>query len=454
MSDFFDLLKSQHLFFESGQTKSYDFRLSALTDLENALIHRERLILAALKKDLNKAPFESYATEFGVVLDEIKYAKKHLKKWMSPQRRSVGLKNFPAQGRIYREPYGSALIMAPWNYPFQLLINPLVASIAAGNCTVLKASEDAPATSQVIKTLIECIFKPDYVAVILGDVSVSKQLLTHQFDLIFFTGSSSVGKMVMKAASEFLTPVTLELGGKSPCIIDETAQLSLAAKRIVWGKFLNAGQTCVAPDYLLVHESVSAQLITVLKEHIQAMYHKALSNPDYPSVINDGHFKRLTQLIRNENVIFGGDFDAPSKKIEPTLIFTDNWESPIMQEEIFGPLLPILTYSSKEDLVKKLNQKEKPLATYLFTTSKVNETYFLNALSFGGGCINDTVVHVASPTLPFGGVGNSGMGAYHGEKGFDTFSHAKSILKKSNLIDFPFRYPPYKEKWFKLLKKL
>ncbi|WP_374285821.1 aldehyde dehydrogenase [Lactococcus sp.] len=454
MNDYLSLVKKQGRFFNSGQTKSLAFRLSALTKLETAILNNEQDILDALATDLSKAAFESYATEIGLVLDEIRYNKKQLKKWMRPKKVATGIKNWPSRGYIYPEPLGLSLIIAPWNYPFQLLLAPLVSSIAAGNCSVLKAAEDAPATERIIKEMLHQTFDEDYIALVSGDKTASTALLELKFDKIFFTGSTAVGKIVMRAASQHLTPVTLELGGKSPCIVDETASIERAAKRIVWGKFLNAGQTCVAPDYVWVHQSQKKALIEAMKREIQLMYPHPLDNADYPAVITDRHFKRLLGLIEADRLICGGQANPKNRKLAPTLLDLDGWDYPVMADEIFGPILPILTYQNFEEIQLILQEKPKPLAAYLFTTSQKNEKIFLNTLSFGGGCINDTVVHVATSRLPFGGVGASGMGSYHGFKGFETFSHFKSVLKKSQIIDLPLRYPPYQEKWFTLLKKL
>lgn len=452
--DFSKLLQEQRQFFESGRTHSLHFRLTALSKLEQWIKSHEGDILSALKLDLNKAAFESYTTEIGLVRDEIHHTQKHLKQWVKPKRVRGNLKNWPSHGKIFSEPYGVVLIMAPWNYPFQLTLDPLIAALAAGNCVVLKPSNYSKATSKLIKQLCSEIFEPSHVFVIEGGREENTALLDQHFDSIFFTGSPAVGHLVMAAASKFLTPVTLELGGKSPCIVDETADIRLAAKRIVWGKFLNAGQTCVAPDYVWVHESIKSALIEQMIASIKQFYGDALINEAFPKIINEKHFIRLKGLLKNEKIIFGGFDDPVKNKISPTLLDEVLWHSPVMQEEIFGPILPIISYKSKEEIIKKMNTLPKPLATYLFTRSKASEKYFLNHLSFGGGCINDTVVHVASTSLPFGGVGNSGMGNYHGKRGFETFSHSKSILFKSKKWDVPLRYPPYHEKWLKILRKL
>ncbi|MFC4652529.1 aldehyde dehydrogenase [Lactococcus nasutitermitis] len=454
MNDFSDILLKQREFFASGRTRELDFRLKNLTELSKWIVAHDGEILTALKIDLNKAAFESYATEVGVVLDELRLTKKSLTAWSKVKRVPANLKNFPAYGKIYPEPYGVALIMAPWNYPFQLLIDPLIAAIAAGNCVIVKPAEEAPATSHLIAKMCAEIFSDSFVSCVEGDKTVAEALLQLHFDKIFFTGSPAVGKIVMRSASEFLTPVTLELGGKSPCIIDETANLKLAARRIAWGKFLNAGQTCVAPDYLLIDEKIKKIFLTELSKTLMDFYGNALTNNDYPKIINERHFARLVALMTNEQIFLGGQTDELSRKIAPTILDNVSWDAPVMQEEIFGPLLPILTYKQKEEVIEQINSRPKPLACYIFTENKKNEQYFLKNLSFGGGCVNDTVVHVSVSSLPFGGVGNSGMGAYHGKAGFDCFTHYKSVLYKSKRVDIPLRYPPYKEKWLRLLKKL
>lgn len=454
MIDFTSILIKERQFFSSGLTKKLLFRLEMLEKLEKWIRVNDVQILDALKSDLNKAPFESYATEIGVVIDELHHTRKHLESWTKATQVRGNIKNWPSRGECISEPYGVVLIMAPWNYPFQLMIDPLIAAIAAGNCVVIKPSAYALATSHLIEKMIHEIFIPEFVSVVEGDRVESTALLEQHFDMIFFTGSPTVGRVVMAAASKFLTPVTLELGGKSPCIVDETADLKLAAKRIVWGKFLNAGQTCVAPDYLLVQEEIKEQLIVEMKRVIEQFYGEALANPDFPKIINDKHFKRLIGLLYGEKIIFGGKFDDKMNKIEPTLLDNVSWEASVMQEEIFGPILPIISYKKCDEVVEKVVSRPKPLAVYIFTKNKKVEKFFMSNLSFGGGCVNDVVVHVSLTNLPFGGVGESGMGNYHGKNGFDTFSHKKSLLHKSRRIDIPLRYPPYKEKWLKLLKKL
>lgn len=422
--------------------------------LEKAVIANESDIMDALKKDLNKSSFETYMTEIGMVLDEIKYTRKHLSGWVRPKRVKTPFTQFLSSSRIYSEPYGVVLIMSPWNYLFQLALAPLIGAMAAGNCSMVKPSDYSYHTSAVIDKLIKDSFDESYITVVRGGREANRHLLDEKFDYIFFTGSVSVGKVVMEAAAKHLTPVTLELGGKSPCMVDQTADIALAAKRIVWGKFINAGQTCVAPDYIWVSRGVKNELIAKMGEYITRLYgDNPCSNSDYPKIINEKHFNRLLNLMQSGKVVFGGQFDAGSRQIAPTIIDDVTWECPIMREEIFGPLLPILEFDNFGEAVAEVNKHPKPLAFYLFTNDREKERYIIKNASFGGGCINDTIVHLATPYMPFGGVGESGMGGYHGKASFDTFSHEKSMLKKSNHFDIPLRYPPYKDH-LRLLKKI
>jgi len=448
-----ETLAKQKVFFETGKTKDLQFRVAMLNKLRSAVKTHEKDIMAALKGDLNKAPFEAYATEVGMVLEEINYTLKHISSWAKPKRVRTPLVHFPSSSYLYTEPYGSVLIMSPWNYPFQLTLAPLVGAIAAGNCTVLKPSEYSANTSEIIEGISKEVFDESFVAVVRGGREANKTLLNEKFDYIFFTGSTAVGKTVMESAARHLTPVTLELGGKSPCIVDDTVDLELAAKRIVWGKFLNAGQTCVAPDYLLVHGSVKEKLIQEMKKCITAFYGiNPLGNEDYPKIINQKHFERLLGLLKSGRVVEGGQSEEKTRQIAPTILDNVTWESAVMQEEIFGPLLPVLEFESFDAALSEVNQHPKPLAFYLFTRSKEHEAQAIRRTSFGGGCINDTIIHLANPNLRFGGVGESGMGQYHGKGSYDTFSHVKSIMKKSNLLDVPLRYPPFKNH-LSLLKK-
>jgi aldehyde dehydrogenase (NAD+) len=438
------LLQKQREYFEEGKTKETAFRMKYLRRLGASIRKHEKEILEALKLDLNKAPFEAYATEIGIVLEELRFVMSHLSKWAAPKRVKTTLANYFSTSRIYSEPYGVVLIMSPWNYPFQLTMAPLIGAIAAGNCAVVKPSNYSPNTSQVIELILSEVFKEEYVAVIQGGREANASLLEQKFDYIFFTGSVEVGKLVMNAASKFLTPVTLELGGKSPCIVDETANLEIAARRIIWGKYVNAGQTCVAPDYLLVHHSVKNALLQKMKSYIKRFYGTEGSYEEFPKIINEKHFKRLLDLIEGEEVVIGGKAWKETNQIAPTILDHISWESRVMQEEIFGPILPVIEYHDLNDIINKINHRPKPLALYYFTTSKERERKIIKSISYGGGCINDTIMHLATSHMPFGGVGESGMGGYHGKASFDTFSHQKSVLNKAVQFDMPLRYPPYK----------
>lgn len=447
-------LEKQKKFFNTGKTKSIRFRINRLMALRDAIIRHEDEILNALRLDLNKAPFEAYETEIGIVLGEINYTLKHMADWAKPKRVKTPILHFPSSSCLYTEPYGSVLIMSPWNYPFQLTMAPLAGSIAAGNCTFVKPSEYSFHTSEIIEKLLNECFPESYVAVVRGGREANQSLLDEKFDYIFFTGSPAVGRVVMESASKHLTPVTLELGGKSPCIVDETADIRLAARRIVWGKFLNAGQTCVAPDYLLVHRNVKDRLIREMTVCIKKFYgNSPAANSDYPKIINRKHFDRLMGLMQSGEIVTGGQADEAARKIAPTILDHVTWESAVMKEEIFGPLLPVMEFENLRDVLDMVNRHPKPLAFYYFTRDPRREACALRTVSFGGGCINDTIIHLSNPNLPFGGVGESGMGRYHGKGSFDTFSHQKSVIKKSNLLDIPFRYPPFKNH-LSLLKML
>ncbi len=447
------LLEKQRDFFDTGKTKDYHWRMQALTRLEEEIIEARPAIEEALKKDLHKSSVESYMTEIGMALSEIRFLKKNLKKYMTVKYAKTPIAAQPAKSFVIAEPYGVVLIMAPWNYPFLLTIQPLAGAIAAGNCAVLKPSEYAVETADIIEKIISKAFPKKYVAVVQGDVEENTELLKEKFDFIFFTGSPSVGKIVMAAASKHLTPVCLELGGKSPCIIDETANLSLAAKRVAFGKFLNSGQTCVAPDYVLVHKNVEEKFLKKLKEQIRKMYGKdPLSNPDYPRMVHARALMRVSSFIKDGEIVTGGKVDYNTLQIEPTVLKNVPLTSDIMQEEIFGSVLPVISYKDKKDLEKIIKTYEKPLALYLFTNDKQMERWVLSKFSFGGGCINDTVMHLSNPYIGFGGVGNSGMGSYHGKASFGVFSHKKSILKKAQHFDMPIRYQPYR-KWKEILIK-
>lgn len=454
MMNYKEIIHRQRAFFREGKCKKEGFRIAQLNRLNEWICSNEEAIMEALHKDLHKSPFESYATEIGIVKEEIKFARKHLHRWMTPRRVPTPLTQFPARSFIYPEPCGVVLIMSPWNYPFQLTIAPLVGAICAGNCAIVKPSAYAPNTSMLVARMMAELFPPEYICVIEGGRKENEALLDEKFDYIFFTGSVNVGKYVMEKASRHLTPVSLELGGKSPCIVDETADIKLAAKRIVWGKFLNSGQTCVAPDYILVHKSVKEKLLKQLVRYIRRMYGEdACRNPEYPRIVNEKHFNRILGLLADSHIVCGGGSSKETLQIEPTVLDHVTWDSPVMQEEIFGPILPVLTFYDLKEAKAAVNAKPRPLALYLFTTDRRAEAYVLQNISYGGGCINDTVVHLGTSHMPFGGVGSSGMGGYHGKASFDTFTHEKSIMKKSLLVDIPVRYAPFKNK-LRLLKKI
>lgn len=454
MADIQEVVLHQHSYFAKGETLELSFRMNALKKLQTAIKNHEIEILEALKEDLNKAHFESYAAEVGIIYGELKEAIHNLYRWSRKKRVRTPIVHFKATSYLVSEPYGTVLIMSPWNYPFQLTMAPLIGAIAGGNCVVVKPSAYSPATSAVMATILRECFEENYIAVIEGGREANTQLLEQRFDYIFFTGSVSVGKMVMEKASKNLTPVTLELGGKSPCIVDSHANIDLAAKRIIWGKTLNSGQTCVCPDYLLVHKDVKRELMIAMKKYlIKFLGETPCENPEYPKIINQKHYERLKGLLGNGTLIVGGDYKDETLQISPTILDGVSWEDPVMLEEIFGPILPVLEYEKLEEVIEMVNSHPKPLALYLFTDDKEIEKRVVKHISFGGGCINDTLVHLATSNMPFGGVGESGMGGYHGKWSFDTFTHKKSILKKSNLLDINIRYAPYRDK-LKLLKKI
>lgn len=430
------------------------FRKKTLIKLLHSIEENESRIIEALFKDFKKPEFEAVLTETNYVISDLKNTIKNLKCWAKPKRVLPSILNFPSSDFIYSEPYGKVLVISPWNYPFQLALCPLIAAVAAGNSVVLKPSELTPNTSSIIAEIISNVFSKNHVDVIEGGVEVSQNLLSQKWDYIFFTGSVAVGKIVAKAAAEYMTPLTLELGGKNPCIIDETANIKLAAKRIVWGKFINAGQTCIAPDYLLVQKKVKSQLVEHLKQEIVNAYsdNPELS-PDYTRIINTRNWDRLKNLIEPEKILFGGQNNSEDCYLAPTLIDESSFESLVMKEEIFGPILPILTYENESELDAIISKYDKPLSLYVFTTKNKFAEKIIQKFSFGGGCINDTVIHFSNNRLPFGGVGHSGIGAYHGEMSFDTFSHKKAIVKKANWLDLPLRYAPYKGK-LTLIRKI
>lgn len=441
-----ELVRGQRRFFEKGHTKSLAFRMQALERLEKIVKRNEGEIRHALYQDLHKSSFESYMTEMGMVFSELDFVKRHLKGWMRKKTVPTPLAQFPSRSFVTYEPYGVVLVMAPWNYPFMLCMDPLIGAVAAGNCCILKPSGYAKHVSAVIVKMIREAFPPEFVAVVEGGRAENQELLEQRFDYIFFTGGVTVGRLVMEKAARYLTPVTLELGGKSPCIVDNTANLKMAAKRLVFGKYLNSGQTCVAPDYLLVQEDVKEKFLVYVKHFIRQMFGKEpLKNPDYPRMINEKHYHRVMGLLKDEKAETGGYGDEKRLQIAPTVLTGITEGSPVMQEEIFGPVLPVLTFGEIEEAIKFIKEREKPLALYLFTRDARTEKRVLRNLSFGGGCINDTIIHLATPHMGFGGVGGSGMGSYHGKESFDTFSHKKSVVKKSDIIDLPIRYQPYTE---------
>lgn len=438
------IVKKQKEYFAAGETRSVTKRLEILKNLHRAIGEREKQLCEAIRTDLGKSASESFMCEVGLTLSELSFQIKHLKRWAKPKRRRTDLANFHGKSFSLREPYGCVLVMSPWNYPFLLSMEPMVGAIAAGNCCVLKPSAYSPHTSAAIKELIEAVFPKEYVAVIEGGRAENSALLEEHFDYIFFTGGVTVGKLVMEKAAAHLTPVTLELGGKSPCIVEKTADLKLAAARIAFGKYLNCGQTCVAPDYLLIDKTVKQEFLEHLKHALTKMYgEEALENPDYGKIINEKHFDRLKGLLIPEKIVYGGKENSETLQIAPTVMDNVTETDAIMQEEIFGPILPVIEYENIDEALSFVQKREKPLAAYLFTGSKAVERRFLNEFSFGGGCINDTIVHLATSQMGFGGVGNSGMGAYHGWKSFETFTHEKNILKKYCWLDLPIRYQPY-----------
>ena len=449
-----DLVKRQRQFFLQHQTKTYEFRRLQLDRLENAVLKHQLALSQALRADLGKPDVEAYGMEIDPLLKEIRLAKKHLLKWMSPQNVSTPFFLTPAKSRIYREPLGVVLIIAPWNYPLYLTLSPLVGAIAAGNCAVIKPSELSLNTTRVLALLIRDTFATEYVTLIEGGVNEARELLKLKFDHIFFTGSTHVGKSVLKAAAETLTPVTLELGGKSPVFVCESAKIDQAARKIAWGKFLNAGQSCIAPDYLYVHEKIAPEFTSKVLACIQSFYgDEPRKSESFGRIINERHFTRLTSLIANGKTLTPWANDRASRFFAPTVLNDVSWDDPVMKEEVFGPILPILTFSDLSSAFNEVRNQEKPLSAYLFSENKSEHQLFTETLSFGGGCINDTVIHTGNPYLPFGGVGASGIGAYHGEFSFHTFSHAKSVIAKGQFLDLAVRYPPYTEKNLRWLRR-
>ena len=450
-----DLVQKQRDFFLSGQTRLIDFRLDALRKLRDALKVHEKDILAAVYADLRKAEVDAYATELAGVYNEIKVAIANVRDWAAREKVTTPIFMMPAKSYIYKEPYGVCLIIAPWNYPVQLAMLPLVGAIAAGNTAIVKPSELASHSAAIIDKVLGETFPEEYIRVVQGGVEETHALLAQQLDYIFFTGSVPVGKVVMEAAAKNLTPLTLELGGKSPAIVHESADLPTAASRIAWGKFMNAGQTCIAPDYVVVHEAVSDAFLNELVSAIRKFYgDDASTHPRYCRIINDRHFTRLEALIDPDKLAYGGKTNAAQKYIEPTLLYPVDWNHPAMADEIFGPILPIITYSRLDEVISRINKRPKPLALYLFAGNKDIRRKIIGEISFGGGAVNNTIMHIVSHYLPFGGVGQSGMGRYHGKYSFDTFSHTKSILRSYNLADPVDAATPDKGKLFNYLMKL
>jgi len=450
-----NILEKQRKFFASGATLDIDLRISKLKLLKDTIKQYEGEIAAALKQDLGKSEFESFMCEIGLVYEELSYMIKNIRTFAAEKLVHTPLVNFAARSYIKPTPYGNTLIISPWNYPFLLTMDPLIDAIAAGNTAMIKPSKNSMATTLIMGKIIRACFKEEYVYLVDQDIDGARNLIKEKFDFIFFTGSSNVGKEVLRCAAENLTPVVLELGGKSPCIVDQSANIKLAAKRIVFGKFLNCGQTCVAPDYVLCHKSIAADLQKQLCIQTEKQYgKKPFENKNYGKIINEKHFDRLSTLIEPEKVICGGQTNKETLQIAPTIMANITWQDKIMQEEIFGPVLPILTFENIEEVIDLLNGKPKPLALYLFSNDKQTIKQITSRVRYGGGCINDTIVHLATTEMPFGGVGESGMGEYHGEQGFKTFSHFKSIVDKKNWIDFPVRYSPYNKIYLKLLKFL
>ncbi len=441
------LFDKQKKFFQSGATFPATFRIEALKRLRECIVRREQDIIDALRKDLGKSGFESYMCEIGMVLSELSYLIKHTKKFMKGEKVSTPMSQFSAKSYIKPEPYGNTLIMSPWNYPFLLTIDPVADAISAGNTAIIKPSAYSPATAQVVCDIIGECFSEEYIVVVIGGREENSHLLEKKFDFVFFTGSQEVGKVVLRHTAEHLTPAVLELGGKSPVIVDSSADIPLTARRIVFGKIINAGQTCVAPDYILCEKSIKDELIAELKKQIKIQLgDDPLNNPDYVHIINKKHFERVMRLINQDKVVYGGRGEIDRLKIEPTIMDNVTWKDAIMGEEIFGPILPVLTFEKFNDVYELLKDRQKPLALYLFSTNKAHIDFVTTRIAYGGGCINDTIIHLTNNAMGFGGVGESGMGVYHGKLGFDAFSHNKSILHKKNWIDLPMRYQPYNNK--------
>lgn len=449
-----ELINHQKQYFKSQHTKDVSKRITLLKALKKEILAREQEVYDALYNDFRKSEFESYLSEYAIVISELNLAIKNLKRWAKPKMVKPTVLTFPALDYIYKEPFGTVLVIGPWNYPFLLTMEPMIMAVAAGNTVVIKPSELTTHTSALISDIIVKVFDKKYVASVPGGVETATQLLEQRWDYIFFTGSVSVGRIVAQAAAKHLTPVTLELGGKSPCIIDETSNLKLAARRLVWGKFVNGGQTCIAPDYILAHSKIKADFIAEFKKAIVRAYGENPQNSeDFPRIINNRNVDRLKAMLENVNIVHGGHVDESDRYIAPTLIDEPGLDSAVMQEEIFGPILPIFSYETEEDIERIIWRYEKPLSFYVFSRNKAFVNRMLSKFSFGGGAVNDPLIHFGNHRLPFGGVGESGMGAYHGRKGFDTFSHSKAVSKRGNWSDPPVRYAPYKGK-LGIIKKM
>lgn len=447
------LITSQRNFYASGATKSCLFRQKALDTLKTAILRHEKELSEALKKDLGKSETESYMCEIGLTLSELSWMRRHLKGLIREKSVPTPLAQFAARSFRSPSPYGTVLIMSPWNYPVLLTLEPLIDALAAGNTAIIKPSAYAPSVSAVLSSLIRDCFPAEYVAVVTGGRAENQALLNQRFDKIFFTGGQTVGRQVLRCAAKHLTPVTLELGGKSPCIVEKSAKINLAAKRIVFGKFLNCGQTCVAPDYILCDESIRDELLTAIQKEILRQFgQEPLSHPDYGKIINEKHFHRILGLIDPDKLVCGGNYDESALRIAPTVMKNVTLKDAVMGEEIFGPLLPVLTYQSLDEAITLIKSQSHPLALYIFTESRSVQKKILSSCHFGGGCINDTIIHLATSAMPFGGVGGSGMGGYHGRAGFEEFSHTRSIVDKKTWMDLPIRYQPYSSMKMKLLK--
>ncbi len=449
--NFHSLVERQRNYYRQGSTRSLEFRISMLRKLQSAVRNHEVLFNEAMKKDMNKCPSEVYMTETGMVLEELSFHIRHLSGWMRDKRVPTPIAQFPARSFISPEPYGVALIMSPWNYPIQLCLEPLIGAISAGCTAVVKPSAYAPATSHAIAQALRSVYPEEYIAVVEGGREQNTALLEEKFDYIFFTGSSAVGRLVMESAARHLTPITLELGGKSPVIVDKTADIKVAARRIAFGKVLNAGQTCVEPDYLFIHEDVKDEFIKWYRSALQEFFPDGTMT-DMNTIINEKHFERVSGLLKSGKIVLGGKTDRERRFVEPALLDEVSLDSPIMQEEIFGPILPMIPYIDICECTDYIVKHPKPLALYLFTEDSSVEKHVLNKCSFGGGCINDTIIHIANSNMGFGGIGNSGMGSYHGKKSFDTFTHYRSIVKKASWLDLPIRYRPYSKTKDKMLR--